>query len=93
MAKQHLDLAVRYANSSCLIQLSLKASEAAKVLREDIEYIQEMMLDSGVGVAQDLTALLDAVVGLKKTEKLLEICEKASRKVSREVRDQLSDVE
>lgn len=90
MASKHLKLAVRYANASGVSELSLKAREMTASLGGDIEHIRETMLAGGVGVAGDLGALVDIVNQLKAAEKLLERCEKEARKISREVREQLT---
>ncbi|HHT2057226.1 TPA: hypothetical protein ACTY07_005390 [Citrobacter freundii] len=92
MAKQHLNLAVRYVNSSSVAEMARKAAEVAKSLREDLEYLRETMLASGVGVAQDLLALSELATQLEHSEELLTTCEKAGRKVSREMREQLTEI-
>ncbi|ELW9522576.1 hypothetical protein ACOTXN_22495 [Enterobacter cloacae complex sp. IR53043] len=55
MSKQHLGLAVRYANAGLVTELAIKAQEMASSLRGDIDHLKDTMLaaDAGIGIDFD----------------------------------------
>ena len=84
-----LDIAVRYANSSNLIEMAINAQKTTTTLREDIDHIREIMCAGGIGTTDDISALESLTEQLKTTETVIRCCEKSARKDCIEIREKI----